>query len=94
MSSRKRIQRKNPWQPNPAPDILQTRTFSNGKRARESRLPTTNDILETRQFASRDRKLSPPEDTRSPEQIEAAKLFGYNGLVFRHLHLQQSSERK
>lgn len=77
MSSRRRIQKKDPWQPNPAPDILQTRPFSNGKKARESRLPETN-ILQTRPFANRDKKLSPPEDTRSPEQIEAAKLFGYN----------------
>ncbi len=78
MSSRKRIQRKNPRQPTPAPDILKSRPFSNGKGPRESRLPTTNDILQTRPFAPRVKKLSPAEDTRSPEQIEAAKLFGYN----------------
>ncbi len=78
MSFRKRIQRKNPWQPNPAPDILKSRPFSSGKRPRESRLPTTSDILRTRPFASPAKKISPPKDTRSPEQIEAAKLFGYN----------------
>ncbi len=50
MSSRKRIQRKNPWQPTPAPDILKSRPFSNGKGPRESRLPTTSDILRTRPF--------------------------------------------
>ncbi len=78
MSSRKRIQRKNPWQPTPAPDILKSRPFSNGKGPRESRLPTTSDILQTRPFSPSDKNLSPPKDTRSPEQIEAAKLFGYN----------------
>lgn len=48
MSSRKRIQRKNPWQPNPAPDILQTRGFGNGKKVRQPRLPSTSDIFQTR----------------------------------------------
>ncbi len=44
MSSRKHIQKKNFWQPNPAPDILKSRKFSNGKGPREAKLPTTNDI--------------------------------------------------
>jgi hypothetical protein len=45
--------------------------------ARESRLPETN-LLQTRPFANPAQKLSPPEATRSKEQMEAAERFGYN----------------
>jgi hypothetical protein len=45
--------------------------------ARESRLPETN-LLQTRPFANPAQKLSPPEPTRSKEQMEAAERFGYN----------------
>ncbi len=79
MSSRKRIQRKNPRQPTPAPDILQTRGFSNGKKARESKLPTTSDILRTRPFAPRNKDVSPPKDTRSFEEKMKGAEFRYSG---------------
>ena len=77
MTSRQRIQRKNPWQPQPAPDFFKTRGFANGIKARESRLPETN-ILQTRPFATPAQDLSTQEDTRTPEQKEAAASFGYN----------------
>ena len=80
MSSRKRIQRKNPWQPTPAPDILQSRPFSNGKGPRESRLPTTNDILQTRPFSPRNKDVSTPKDTRSFEEKMIGAEFRYNGV--------------
>ncbi len=79
MSSPKRIQRKNPREPTPTPDILQTRGFSNGKKARESKLLTTKDILQTRPFAPRDKDVSRPKDTRSfSEKMEGAE-FRYKG---------------
>ncbi|MCP2729015.1 eCIS core domain-containing protein [Limnofasciculus baicalensis] len=78
--SRKRIQRKNPWQPTPAPDILQSRPFSNGLGPRESRLPTTNDILQTRPFSPRDKDISTPKDTRSFEEKMKGAEFRYNGV--------------
>ncbi|MCP2729018.1 hypothetical protein [Limnofasciculus baicalensis] len=80
MSSRKRIERKNPWQPTPAPDILQSRPFSNGLGPRESKLPTTNDILQTRPFSPRDQDVSIPKDTRSFEEKMIGAEFRYNGV--------------
>ncbi|MCP2729521.1 eCIS core domain-containing protein [Limnofasciculus baicalensis] len=80
MSSRKRIQRKNPWEPTPAPDILKSRPFSNGLGSRESKLPTTNDILQTRPFSPRDKDVSTPKDTRSFEEKMIGAEFRYNGV--------------
>ncbi len=77
---RKRIQRKNPWEPTPAPDILQTRGFSNGKKARQSKLPTTSDILQTRPFSPRNKDVSTPKDTRSFEEKMQGAEFRYNGV--------------
>ena len=79
MSSRKRIQRKDPWQPTPDHDILKTRGFSNGVKARESRLPSTNDMLQTRPFANPVQESSQPEDTRSFEEKMEGAEFRYNG---------------
>ena len=77
MSFRQRIQRKNPWQPKPAPDILKTRGFANGVKARESRLPETN-ILQTRPFATPAQDVSTPIVARTPEEIQNEALYGYN----------------
>ncbi len=58
----------------------QTRGFSNGKKARESKLPTTSDILQTRPFSPRNKDVSTPKDTRSfSEKMEGAE-FRYNGV--------------
>ena len=78
--SRKRIQRKNPWQPTPAPDMLQSRGLSNGKKIREPKLPTTSDILRTRPFAPRNQDVSTPEDTRSFSEKMTGAEFRYNGV--------------
>ena len=80
MSFRKRIQRKDPWQPTPDHDILKTRGFSNGVQARESRLPSADDMLQTRPFTKPAQDLSTPEDTRSFEEKMEGAEFRYNGV--------------
>ena len=81
MGIRHRINKKGSWQKplNPNPDILQTRPFSNGKRAREPRLPTTQDILQTRPFSPRKEKPAPSQEMPDIQaQLEAGEKFGYN----------------
>ena len=90
--SPKRIQRKNPWQPNPAPDILQSRPFSNGKGPRESKLPSTSDILQTRPFSPRDKDVSKPEDTRSFEEKMQGAEFRYNGVSIPAVQREEVAE--
>ncbi len=92
MSSRKRIQRKNPWQPTPAPDILKSRPFSNGLGPRESKLPTTNDILQTRPFSPRNKDVSTPKDTRSFEEKMKGAEFRYNGVSIPAVQREEVAE--
>ena len=79
MSSQRRIQKRRSLDSRslPVTNPLKTRNFSNGLPAREPRLPETN-ILQSRPFAPRVQKVAKSEPP-SPEQMEAAKLFGFKG---------------
>jgi hypothetical protein len=90
--SRKRIQRKNPWQPTTAPDILKSRPFSNGKGPREPKLPTTSEILQTRPFSPRDQDVSKPKDTRSFEEKMIGAEFRYNGVSIQTIQREEEVE--
>ncbi len=80
MSRQRRIQKRDSLDSRrrlPVTNPLKTRNFSSGLSARESRLPETN-ILQPRPFAPRVQKVKESEPP-SPEQIEAATHFGFNG---------------
>lgn len=93
MGKRESIRQKSSWDSTsgPNPDILQTRPFSNGKRARESRLPTTADILQTRPFAPR--RPKPVQKQEMPDiqsKLAQEEEFGYNAAKIPVLSPEQT----
>ena len=81
MGNRHRINKKGLWQKPSTPnqDIWQTRPFSNGVKARESRLPTTEEMLQPRPFAPLPQQPDQPIEMPDIQtKLEAGENFGYN----------------